>query len=791
MIDPTRTPATASLPKRLWILEILAVVVAVVLFYWPLLDPSRMQSGGDYANLFWPLKEFRLDAMRTAGVLPLWNPHVFMGSALSATMQHAVFYPIDYLFFWRSPTMAALNLYVLFHNVLCGVGVWWLMRRTLDAGATGAILAGAVFPCTAWFWGAQEHINQVATVAWMPWLIGTAILLARGRIGARAFVAAYAMLGVLQFLVGHPQAAFYTHLASAAVLGASVLWAAKGTRLRITLHRGGCFFAAGVLTGLMAALQLLPALEMSGFSYRQFQGSDPSYSLTYSMPPDLLVTYFHAGFFGNYLDGYPDQRAYNEYGLHVGVVTLLLAIAGAVALWSGGRRRWVVFAAVGIVVTLVLALGGNARLTAIASGEFTEFPQPALAQQTFAMEDVHAAEPDSVPGGPSLLALSPHEIMVALIPPARGFRVPARIAILASLAWVLLAGFGADWVVRRVAGRFPAARARTAAVAAATCLVALSWLTLYGATKGEKFRFPKETDGLLAAWRADEALREGRSLDGRLFRLTISDLDLTVAERQRSAELPWEEAFGGNGLDHRWLRLMENNNAVVAFPSVEGYEEGLSPIVRTKDFLFSFNRHFRQERPDPQLMALLGVGTVFSDLPIDTSFYRPRADGARGGHGMLYSVPDSPTAAFWLEQARGIDFAALEGPFYRGGAPHGQRQDALIDYGHAPRWAEDWPRIESDVRNPNEVALASRGEVVGDAVLAMGWMPGWIAVKTGEPLEWLGAVHALVPADAFDGDGVARLAYRPQSFRVGLFLSLMGIGFWSALAMTARRSRLA
>ncbi len=79
-------------------LEPLLVAAGVVLFYAIHLDLFRTAAGGDWANLFWPMKIYRNDVLFTSGQFPLWCPHVFMGMPFAATMQHAVFYPLDYLF---------------------------------------------------------------------------------------------------------------------------------------------------------------------------------------------------------------------------------------------------------------------------------------------------------------------------------------------------------------------------------------------------------------------------------------------------------------------------------------------------------------------------------------------------------------------------------------------------------------------------------------------------------------------------------------------------------------------
>ncbi len=802
--------------RRSPLVEPVCVALAVLAFYWTHLDFTRMQTGGDFANLFWPLKEFRLRVLAEAGVVPLWNPYVFMGSPLAATMQHAVFYPIDYLFFWKSPTLAAMNLYVLAHNVLAGIGMWWWMRRGWGVSGLGAVYAGAVFPCTAWFWGAQEHINQVAAVAWMPWLLGTALLFARDACSWRRFVVQYTALGSLQFLAGHPQAAFYTHLAGFGIIVMSVILRCGAVwRIKERINRTGfkrnplllgmkpsrvpasvaprcngswacagyslsAFAAAGLLTGLVCSVQLLPAMELSGLSYRQFQGT--AYSMTYSMPPDVLVTAVRPHAFGSYLDGYSDQRAYNEYGFYAGLWTCALALLGSLYLHALRKNGLLLLFAGVMLLTLLLAMGGNISVPRILQGEFSEFPQPALGAGEV-MQDVQVAEENPFRG---VKGISLHEIFITLVPPAKGFRVPARIAILTTFLLVTLAGFGADMlrgIPQVVRVRVPFALAWFVLLVAAG-----TFADLFVHSGKEKFRHPKDTAPLLLEWERDRDLREGASIDDRLFRLTTGDLNLIVAERQRSAEAEWELRLGGNGPSQRWLRWQENNNVVAQLPSIEGYEEGLSPTVRTKDFLFEFNRNLRAYKPDEQFLALMGIGRIFADLPVDPELYPVSVEESRGIR-RVHTVPASKGAAFWAAQAQGVDFARMEGPFYRGLSPNGTRQNAAVPIARARNWEKDWPHISTDVTDPNEVVLRTTGDVPGDAILAMGWAPGWTAA--GEPVEWLGAVHARVPAAAFAAykDGEAVLRYKPRSYRLGLFLTSIGLAVWCCLVTSGLARR--
>jgi hypothetical protein len=363
-------------------------------------------------------------------------------------------------------------------------------------------------------------------------------------------------------------------------------------------------------------------------------------------------------------------------------------------------------------------------------------------------------------------------------PPLRGLRVPARTLVVAALVWALLAGVGLARVIEWAGGQCSA----PVVMLVGSALVAALWVGLAGPSRGEKFQHPKDTAPLLIELANDATLRAGASIDDRLFRLTLGDLDLIISERQRSTELAQSAALGGDGVWARWRRWQENNNAVVRLPSVQGYEEGLSPTVRTKDFLFEINRHLRAFEPDTMMLALLGVARVFSDLPVDDALLPLNARESQH----LRPIRDVPTAcgaAFWAAAAEGIHFDALRGPFERGEGVLGRGRDARIEYGTAPRWAEVWPRLTTDVTNPNEVIVRTEGAIVGDALVAMGYAPGWRVDDA--PLEWVSAVHARVPGRAFR-EGAARLRYEPTSYRLGLWTSAVGVLIATLLLMSRK-----
>jgi hypothetical protein len=742
--------------------EILLCAGLTAAFYAPYFNYKMMLSGGDFSNLFWPGKLLVQRAWAT-GVLPLWNPWSYLGTPFAATMQHGVFYPPDWLIFSALPADAGLGLYVVLHLMFCALGMlFWLRSATGISGLASAVIAAA-FPMTSWFWGHSEHINQIACASWMPWMIGVAWEFAKGQRRTSSFVGLYGFLSAMQFLSGHPQAAFYTHLAVVGML-ACFVFAEKGDWLRLLRKTIIGFGCAGLIGGMVAGAQLLPTLEMAQHSVRAQK--DPRYARDYSIPLDAMRLAILPHAFGSFRDGYrrlgdnndiPDLRAYNEYGMFVGWPMLALALGG-VAWGMRRRRRLALFLAVGAVGCFVLAAGGNFTPSRFMATD--EFPP---------------------------VGWSPYDLFLTLLPPAQGFRAPSRILMLGMLLIVSLGALGWRGFTEWLAGRelSPALR-RIAPVA----LLASVFFALYVPSLQEKFRHPVPSQPLLLETLSAPRV-ENPNLDTRVFRLQMMD-DQFVAKNERELGPSISQ---GNPLLRRWYRQQPNMQIVSEFGMEDGYEEGLAPTLRTKDFLLYFNRNMRWYRPDPLFLSLIGIRYIWIDpddpnLRYDEETYAKAPEFAPAGMELRRN-PMWVGAAFWRDAARGIDFSLFDGPVRtRGERFLNQRTTQAINYGDAPDWTRPWPRLATRVPTPNSIIVEVNSTTpISDVIVTLGEYPGWYI--TGDqwrrwPVEWISAVHAVVPQDHLY-DRRVRLVYEPPTYRFGLYMSAIGAAIAAFIAMMQPR----
>ena len=284
-----------------------------------------------------------------AGRLPLWNPYLFLGVPLLANSQAGVFYPFNVLLAGL-PAPIAINVAILMHLGLAGVGAYLLGRRWLALGRPGAWAAGALYSLGGFLSAQAEHVNQLAVSAWLPWLL---LLLAAAVRDERAVeseakhrarphvrwrpTALLALLVGVCFLAGHTQAWYISMFAlGLAALGVplgrgwqqrkagrksalTATWVALWPRALVLLIAAGWGIA-------LSALQLLPTLELSNLSIR---GGGLSYreTIAFSLQPQLVLRAL--------LPGY-GESVFSEYVAYAGWVGLALAGLG---LWRARRRR--------------------------------------------------------------------------------------------------------------------------------------------------------------------------------------------------------------------------------------------------------------------------------------------------------------------------------------------------------------------------------------------------------------------------------------------------------------------
>ena len=358
-VTPPKAGFRANTGDRFWSREdahAVAVLLGITVFYFfPafLYGNSRVLSSiwNDTWNQYFYWREFGFGALRH-GQLPLWNPYIFSGTPFIAGTQSAIFYPLNFIYLFLD-TALAINVSIALHCFLAAFFTY-IYCRYVGLTATGALLSGITFAFGAPFFLHifAGHLSNLSTMPWLPLLfLSIEAFLRYGKLK-------YSLLGAvalaIQAFAGHPQYLFYSVVAVG-------LYFAIGLFLRVERHDmprsigGFLLLVAGGIA--LAAVQLLPALELTRYSVRE--ALSYQWVSTFSLPPENLLTAFFPNFFGDFLAvPYWGRNNLWESSLYHGVVPMVLVVF---ALFCDRDRDVKVLAAIALA-SFVVAVGKHTPL---------------------------------------------------------------------------------------------------------------------------------------------------------------------------------------------------------------------------------------------------------------------------------------------------------------------------------------------------------------------------------------------------------------------------------------------
>lgn len=299
---------------------------------------------------FYPWKLFGVRALES-GTLPLWNPYQMSGTPFVANSQAGLFYPF-HLLFLLLPPFRAYALFIALHLLLAGLSMYAFLR-TISASRIGSLIGGIAFMASPFLIGNSEHLPHLSVMVWLPLIF---ILLDRMLDKRSIFYATTLgfVLGV-QLLGGMFQFSFFVFLASFLYF---LFRAAMLLKAQPSLRRGILYLAlmsVAMALGLsLAAVQLLPSLEMSQFIVRAAEKPlIGHFFMPYAMSFSYLITLLEPNFVGPQSDLHPLGSRLIIESAYMGVFPLLAALVSLFNL----RDRHSLFFLLLALVAVCLALG--------------------------------------------------------------------------------------------------------------------------------------------------------------------------------------------------------------------------------------------------------------------------------------------------------------------------------------------------------------------------------------------------------------------------------------------------
>jgi len=348
---------------------LLIVFLLIIVFYWPVLTLQALPysgdlQGSDLTDINYPLRFIAHESL-LAGEIPFWSDLISNGYPVLAESEAAFFYPPNVFFSLVSPSfLAAFNWSLVFHLLLAAF-FFYSLARVFKIEPLPAALGAFIFVFSSFFVVRLKYTNMVMSMAWLPlqfWLLEKFVQ-------ERKFFFLWWLSPIiaLQILTGHAQIPYYAlfGLATYLMIRLFNFTSESWKKWKVFIIKAlGVFLLTAILGAAIAALQVLPALELSEYSWRE-GGLTFEESTMSPYHPRNFVTWLMPYFFGNpaevtYL--YDFRETIDRIGLfwevvtYIGVLPFLVSIMGATYLVRK-RKSWGIGLLGVILVGVFLGLG--------------------------------------------------------------------------------------------------------------------------------------------------------------------------------------------------------------------------------------------------------------------------------------------------------------------------------------------------------------------------------------------------------------------------------------------------
>lgn len=349
----------------------------LILLFGKILFTDQIIRAPDITNEFyWMVKQFKELSPGEIFNITLkasWNPYVNSGATDNGGLASLQFLIYRTLMFWLIPEPASIAWFIVFHLFVGGAGTFFFCR-IIGCSLPASFLGGLIFaaaPEVATLINAG-HVQKIATISFAPWVF---YLLERGLRARRAVVwfLACAVMLAFQFFNMHWQIAYYTCLALGVygiVRSLMTVLDAREARGRITLRMLSLnlvllfFFLSTVAISLLPLASWSTETTRGGGAGSSSGGMQVEEAMSWSLPPEELLTFVIPGFFGlsreeggfntNAIGSYYWGRmAFTQTSDYMGLLPwLLLPLA---FIFKRDRYTWLALAA--IVVGLLFSMG--------------------------------------------------------------------------------------------------------------------------------------------------------------------------------------------------------------------------------------------------------------------------------------------------------------------------------------------------------------------------------------------------------------------------------------------------
>ena len=397
------------------------IFILTIILFNEFVFSSKMLYSSDGINASLYFRQFFKDHISAFGGVPMWSQYIFGGMPYVDAFHSDIFYPLTYLFKLVLPIPQAFGWAMVFHVFLAGLTMY-LCARAFGLSKLASSFAGIFYMFAPYLVSMVQpgHDGKMYVTALFPL---TMLFLERGMNKGKFLD--FALLGAsvgLIILSPHPQMSYFSLWALGFYFGFRIIIKLIDEKKVLALIKPSLFFVIAVILGLMiSAIQFWPAYkyvkEFSPRSEEEVMTPEKErerylYATSWSMNAEELKAQFIPNFCGNnaveYENGkekrpsiYWGKNAFKDNSEYIGVLPIFFGLMAVI--FVRNRRTWFFLGLA--IFALIYALGAS-----------TPF----------------------------------FKIFYYLIPNVKHLRAPSMIMFLFSFSFCLLAGFGVDFVRKKM-----------------------------------------------------------------------------------------------------------------------------------------------------------------------------------------------------------------------------------------------------------------------------------------------------------------------------------------------------
>lgn len=340
------------------IVALLILCMTTLLFFGHILFSHNMFAFRDFHRYFYPIRNW-VQEMIKGGTVPFWNPYLYSGLPLLATLQHGLFYPpsiLTYLF----PFNPGIKLYCIIHYFLATINMYFLARG-LKMGHQGAIIAACVYGFSGYMLSVLDLLTTLSAACWIPlaflfvnnallilfnpeqkqtrlfwYIIGTAIVFGLEFLGGEPFVLYSTLMGLICFIV---------------VRLINYMTGHRPIQWTIILKGLGLLPLISIIAMGLVAPQMIPFIEFIPYSSRA-EGIKYTREVAWSLAPYEILGLFIPFFSGN-IAGTPSFYIGQIWlkSIYVGIFTTLCAMWAVISIRTRLIRLFTAMALIFIILS--------------------------------------------------------------------------------------------------------------------------------------------------------------------------------------------------------------------------------------------------------------------------------------------------------------------------------------------------------------------------------------------------------------------------------------------------------